>query len=157
MISMLLLAAYSGFAQEQVVVQPQPIPGFSVVPKDPALAFEPEQSFPVRQVFPEDVVPGSVRSMQNGTNEFFVRLTYTEAGAKKMLAFNEENAHRKICIEIGAYMSPPEILFPNSSPDDTNYLQWKSGWLKHRTETFFLLTRNDLSDVLNGLHGIPPL
>jgi hypothetical protein len=152
----MLLAACGGVAQEQVVVQPEPIPEFSVVPKDPALGFGQEQSFPVLQILPEDVVQGKTRGLQFGTNDFAVRLTYTEAGARKILSFNEANTSRKVCIAIGSYMSPPFIEFLNSSPNDTNYLQWKSGWLEHRTETFFSLTRNDQDAIVNGLRGISP-
>src|SRR5262249_51711687 len=111
-------------------------------------------------ILPEDVVQSSIQQFQFGTNQIVgtnriaVRWTYTEAGAKKMLAFREAHQGQKVCTEVGSFKSQPgEIIFRPMPPTFTNYAQWKEGWLQHRTDKFFALSRKDADMVLTGLKG----
>ena len=53
------------------------------------LGFAQEQPFPAFRILPEDVVQDSIRQVRFNTNNFAVRWTFTEAGARKILAFRE--------------------------------------------------------------------
>jgi hypothetical protein len=52
-----------------------------------SLGLAQEQAVPSIRILPKDVVQDSVKQLRMTTNQFTVRWTYTEAGAKKMLAF----------------------------------------------------------------------
>lgn len=73
------------------------------------------KSKPTGRTLSEDVVQDSIKSFRFSTNQFAVRWTYTEAGAKKALASWEANPSRQ------GTMSP----------------EWKAGWLKWRTDKGF--------------------
>src|SRR5450759_5411016 len=76
------------------------------------------EAVPTRRILPEDIVQDSIRLFRFSTNSFAVRWTYTEAGAKKAIAFWE--AH--------------------PSPHANYTAQWKEGWLKRRTNKCFFKT-----------------
>jgi hypothetical protein len=76
------------------------------------------EAVPTRRILPEDIVQDSIQLFRFSTNSFAVRWTYTEAGAKKAIAFWE--AHPSL---------------------HANYTaQWKEGWLKRRTDKCFFKT-----------------
>jgi hypothetical protein len=79
-----------------------------------------EPAVSTRRILPEDVAQDSIQLFRFSTNSFAVRWTYTEAGAKKALAFWE--AH--------------------PSPGATYSAQWKEGWLKRRTDKGFFKTED---------------
>jgi len=76
------------------------------------------EAVPTRRILPEDIVQDSIQLFRFSTNSFAVRWTYTEAGAKKAIAFWE--AH--------------------PSPHANYTAQWKEGWLKRRTDKCFFKT-----------------
>jgi hypothetical protein len=124
--AMLLLAAYFGFAEEQ--------------------------SISTIRISPEDVVQTSIQQFQFSSNSFAVRWTYTEAGAKKALAFWEAHDGQKISTAIGDFNSPPsEHIFRAMPPTFTTYDQWKEGWLKHRMDKIFVRSEADAQKILVGL------
>ena len=85
-----------------------------------------EQTASTRSILPTDVVQESIQLVRFSTNSFAVRFTYTEAGAKKALAFWE--AH--------------------PSPGVTYSAQWKDGWLKRRTDKGFFKTEESAKSFI---------
>ena len=85
-----------------------------------------EQTASTRSILPADVVQESIQLVRFSTNSFAVRFTYTEAGAKKALAFWE--AH--------------------PSPGATYSAQWKDGWLKRRTDKGFFKTEESAKSFI---------
>ena len=111
-----------------------------------------QQAVPTRRIVAEDIVQESIQSVRFSTNSFAVRWTYTEAGAKKMLAFNESHEGQKTRTVIGTFESPPsENVFRPMPPVFTNYAQWKEGWLKRRTDKFFGVNEEDAKKIVAGL------
>ena len=111
-----------------------------------------EQKVPTRRILPEDIVQDSVQVVRFLTNNFAVRWTYTEAGAKKMLAFDEAHEGQKVRTIVGSFESHPgEIMFRPMPPLFTTYAQWKEGWLKHRTDKFFGVSEDDAKRIVAGL------
>jgi hypothetical protein len=111
-----------------------------------------EQQVPARRILPEDVVQNSIKLSRMTTNQFVVRWTYTEAGAKKMLAFNEAHEGQKVRILVGNFELPAhESQFRPMPPVFTNYAQWKEGWLKHRKDKLFGVSEDDANKILAGL------
>lgn len=114
--------------------------------------FAQEQTVPTRRILPEDIVQDSIQLVRFSTNSFAVRFTYTEAGAKKMLAFREAHEGQKVRTVVGGFESPPgEMVFRPMPPTFTNYTQWKEGWLKHRTDKFFGVTEDNAKKIVAGL------
>ena len=133
-----------------------------------------EQQVPTRRILPEDVVQDSVLLFQFSTNHsldaieaipvtptnlfaksFAVRWTYTEAGARKMLAFNEAHEGQKTRIVIGSFelleLPLSENVFRPMPPAFTNYVQWKEGWLQHRTDKIVGVSGDDAKKIVAGL------
>jgi hypothetical protein len=111
-----------------------------------------EPAVPTRQILSEDIVQDSIQLIRFSTNSFAVRWTYTEAGAKKMLAFQEAHWGQKVRTVVGRFESPPgEMVFRPMPPTSTTYDQWKEGWLKHRTDKFFGASENDAKKIVAGL------
>ena len=108
-----------------------------------------EQSIPTIRISPEDVVQDSIQRSQMSTNKFMVRWTYTQAGARKMLAFREAHEGKKVRTVVGSFESAPsEIIFRTMPPVFTNYIQWKQGWLERRTDKFFGMSEEDRRRLL---------
>jgi len=122
----LLLAAYLGFAGEAVV--------------------------PTISISPEDVVQSSIQQFRFGSNRFAVRWNYTEAGAKKMLAFWELHESQTIRTVVGAFESVGQTA-PRSAlpPGVASYSDWREGWLKYRGDKFVALSETDAQKLLAGL------
>jgi hypothetical protein len=111
-----------------------------------------EQVVITRRILPEDIAQDSVQLVQFSTNKFAVRWTYTEAGAKKMLAFNEAHRGQEVRIMVGSFeSSPSEVVFRPMPPSFTTYDQWKEGWLKRRTDKFFGVSEDDAKKIVEGL------
>ena len=86
------------------------------------------------------------------TNKFVVRWTYTEAGAKKMLAFREANNGKEVRTLIGKYeFQSGGMMFRPIPPVFTNYAQWKVGWLKRRTDKIFGVSQENAKTIVAGL------
>jgi hypothetical protein len=113
-----------------------------------------QQAVPTRRIVPADVVRESIEAVQLSTNAFVVRWAYTEAGAKKMLAFCEANQNKKVRTIVGTYQSPPrENAFHPNPPYYTNYAQWKERWLKSRTDKLMAESEQDAKKIVAGLTG----
>ncbi len=113
-----------------------------------------EKPVPTRTILPEEIVQESIRSYRPSadTNRFIVQWTYTETGAKKMLAFREAHKGQKIRTVIGNFESQPaEFIFRPMPPVFTNYAQWKEGWLKHRRDKVFFVSEDDAQKIVAGL------
>jgi hypothetical protein len=107
---------------------------------------------PVLHIRAEDVLRDSIRQFQIQPKGFAVRWTYTEAGAKKMLAFNESHVGEKVRITVGSYEIQARInAFQAIPPYVTNYATWKEGWLKTRTDKMFCTTADDAKRIMAGL------
>jgi hypothetical protein len=146
-VSILLAAAGSCLAQSRLALD------FPIGP-DPFLGLGSDQNLPVLQIYPEDVVMGSVMKLRLSSdgisnNFFVVRWTFTDAGAKKMLAFRESHQNQKMRMVIGRFESPPEV----EQRVDADYQQWKEGWLKHRTDKMFTRCENEQEAIYDGLEG----
>src|SRR4051812_47417482 len=78
------------------------------------------------RILPEDVEQGSIQQVRFTTNQFAVRWTYTEAGARKMLAFWEGNVGKETTEIIGSFETRPAV---NHSPRDAaGYNKFKESW-----------------------------
>ena len=77
--------------------------------------FAEERAVDQRQISPDDLVQDSIQLIRLATNNFAVKWTYTEAGAKKALTFWEAHPN-------------PHAIYTE---------QWKAGWLKRRTDKGF--------------------
>ena len=107
-----------------------------------------QQPLPTIRIFPDDVVQDSIRQFRVTTNNFALRWTYTEAGAKKMLAFREAHEGNKVRTVVGNFVTrPTEIIFRPMPPAFTNYTQWKESWLKRRTDKFFGVSEDDVKAI----------
>jgi hypothetical protein len=124
-----------------------------------AVACLAQEAVPTRRILPEDIVRDSIQLFRFPTNRFTfasngfaVRWTYTEAGAKKMLAFREANEGKKVRTVIGEFEGQPgEMIFRPMPPLFTNYAQWKEGWLKHRRDKIFGVSEEDAKKIMAGL------
>ena len=111
-----------------------------------------ELTLPTRRILPADIVQDSIELVRLSTNSFAVKFTYTEAGAKKMLAFREAHEGQKVRTLVGDFESPPgEMIFRPMPPHFTTYTEWKEGWLKHRTDKFFGVSEIDAKKIIAGL------
>jgi len=108
-----------------------------------------------RRILPEDVAPGSVRMWRMDANKFAVHWTYTEAGAKKMVAFQDANEGKKVRMAAGRFETVPGLImeFRPMPPHVTNYAQWKEGWLQHRTDKYYGLDETNAKLLAAGLKG----
>jgi hypothetical protein len=148
LISWLLWASHLSFAQEQTNLITRIFPE-----ADDEVGSLVKQPIPIFRILPEDVVQTSIQEFRFTTNEIAVRWIFTEAGAKKMLSFDEENEGNKTCTAIGNFQSQPGIYRFVPMPAFTNYAQWKEGWLKHRTDKMFCKNEDDAKAIIAGLEG----
>jgi hypothetical protein len=118
------------------------------------LCFAQSQQLPANRILPDDVVQESIRLIQLETNSFAVRWTYTEAGARKMVAFEEAHMGQNVQTVIGTFESHPHLdEFRPTAPLFTSYDQWKKGWLKRRTDNMVGLSEADSMKILAGLRA----
>jgi hypothetical protein len=115
--------------------------------------FGAEPTPPIKSIAPEDIVQDSIKLLQMGTNKSTVFFTYTDLGAKKMLAFSEEHAGQKTRTRVGEYLGPEGICY--RPPDPVEYAKWKEGWLKRRTSKIVGVSEIDAKAILAGLKGEP--
>ena len=109
-----------------------------------------QQQVGIIRILPEDVIPSSVRVVPNGrTNETSVRWTYTEAGARKMLAFWEAHEGQKAITQVGNFTTPVGLVQPYAN--SPAYVAWKQGWLASRTDKFFSVSLEDAKKIVAGL------
>ena len=71
-----------------------------------------------------------------------------------MLAFNEAHEGKKTRTEIGEWEGPPGVEgFRPIPPVFTNYVQWKEGWVKYRTDKVVGMSEVDARRIVAGLRG----
>jgi hypothetical protein len=106
-----------------------------------------EQGIPTERIVPQDVEQSTIRMGRISTNSFAVLFTYTEAGAKKMLAFRREHAGHEVLTHIGSFEIRASIMPLESGP-----LGWtEEGWLKWRTDKVFGISEDDAKKIVEGL------
>jgi hypothetical protein len=111
-----------------------------------------EQAIPTRRVVSEDIVQDSIQLVRFSTNSFAVRWTYTEAGAKRFLAFREAHEGETVRTVIGEFEGQPgEMIFRPMPPLFATYAQWKEGWLKRRTDKFYGVSEDNARKIVAGL------
>lgn len=112
------------------------------------------EEVPTSRILPEDIIQDSIQLLPLSTNRFVVRWSYTEAGAKKMLAFREAYEGEKVRITIGSFESTPsEWKFHPMPPAFTNYAQWKEGWRTRRRDKVFGVSEDEARKIVAGLKG----
>src|SRR5215471_6834622 len=107
-------------------------------------------SFPGIRPLPEDIVQDSIQQIRiqqvpMETNKFAVRWTYTEEGAKKMLAFWNAYRGEKVIEIVGSFE------FRAAYPRGPHPPGWEEGWLKTRTDKFFGISEEDAKKIVEGL------
>ena len=117
------------------------------------VVFAAEAIIPIYNISPKDVVQDSIKTARLGTNKVAVFFTYTEAGAKKMLDFQEAHAGEKMRTQIGAHLMPEGYAMMRREPGE--YERWKEGWLKWRTSKFYGVSEADGEAIVAGLKGEP--
>lgn len=106
-----------------------------------------EQAVPARRILPEDIEQSSIQMVRSSTNSFAVRFTYTEAGAKKMLAFEREHAGHEVITQVGAFERCGMI-----APLSTRPQGWtEEGYLKHSGDKFFGVREDGAKKIVDGL------
>jgi hypothetical protein len=79
---------------------------------------------PLERMTPEDVVQDSIKIERISdiplTNKLTVFFTYTEVGARKMLAFSEVHAGQKACKAVGDWLSPVGLIYAPQFPLDSD-------------------------------------
>jgi hypothetical protein len=100
------------------------------------------------RILPEDIVQDSIEQFRFGTNKFVVRWTYTEDGAKKMLAFRKAHDGQEVITRVGSFEFRGSI-----KPRDSYPPGWVNdeGWLKRRTDKFFGVSEDDAQKIVDGL------
>ncbi len=136
---------------------------FNVFPLLPATPTNPVLNYvclqdcaPMNRILPEDIEPASIRTWRFSTNRFAVMFTYTETGAKKMLAFREAHEGQKVRTAVGEFETHPhEAIFRATPPYFRSYMyhQWKEGWLKRRTDKFADVSQDEARKIVAGLQG----
>jgi hypothetical protein len=102
---------------------------------------------PTRSILPEDIEQDSIQMLRFSTNGFVVRFTYTEAGAKKMLAFRREHAGHEVVIHVGSFERRYTI-----APLEVKPAGWtEEGYLKHRGDKVFGVSEDEAKKIVDGL------
>ncbi|MGC3959685.1 MAG: hypothetical protein QM813_17695 [Verrucomicrobiota bacterium] len=106
---------------------------------------------PTRRIAPEDIEQDSIEFFQitpsTTTNNFVIRFRYTEAGAKKMLAFRREHAGHEVLTQIGSFERRGTF-----APLERRPAGWtEEGWLKRRTDKLFGMGEDDAKKIVEGL------
>jgi hypothetical protein len=105
-------------------------------------------------ILPEEIEQGSIQIDQfttypdnSNADNLVVRFVYTEAAAKKMLAFRREHAGHEVVTLIGSIERRGTI-----APLGLKPAGWtEEGWLKRRTEKFFCLSEDAAKKIVEGL------
>lgn len=105
-------------------------------------------SVPILLILPEDIVQDSIEQFRFDTNKHVVRWTYTEEGAKKMLAFRKAQDGQEVITRVGSFEFRGSI-----KPRDSYPPGWVNdeGWLKRRTDKFFGVSEDDARKIVDGL------
>jgi hypothetical protein len=114
-----------------------------------------QEAVPTIHILPEDVVQDSIQRISSSDGRIAVRWQYTEAGAKKMLAFWDAHEGQTIRIVAGDFERIGQIALSSVLPPGVaSHAEWSQGWLKHRTDKFFSITEEDAKKIMAGLRGV---
>ena len=106
-----------------------------------------KQPVAARRILPEDIEQDSILTVRFSTNSFAVRFTYTEAGAKKMLAFRREHSGHEVVMQVGSFERRYTI-----APLEVKPAGWtEEGYLNHRGDKFFGVSEDDAKKIVDGL------
>lgn len=108
-----------------------------------------QESLPTIRILPEDVVQTSIEQSRSplGTNKFSISWKYTEAGARKVLAFRRAHPGEKVLEQVGDFEFEVTI-FTGKPPNGT-----EEDWLKTRTDKFFAVGEEDAKKIVAGMKG----
>ena len=104
-----------------------------------------QETLSVIRILPEDIVQQSIRQLQVSMNKFAVRWTYTEAGAKKMLAFRRARTGHEAITKVGSFEVRAKIA--EARPPGWT----EERWLKRRTDKFYGVSEDDAKIIVAGL------
>jgi len=107
-----------------------------------------EDSAPTIRILAEDVVQDSIKQVRVATNHFAVLWTYTEAGAKKMVAFRKAHEGQEVITRIGSFEYRCGIAPRSSYPPGWGTYE---GWLMTRTDKFYDVGEEDAKKIVAGL------
>jgi hypothetical protein len=116
------------------------------------IALAGDKEAPTLRIYPEDVVQNSIQEWRMGTNIVTVRWTFTEAGAKKALAFWEAHAGEATRTTVGSYATPPGVAWRQNP---ARHAKWREGWLKSRTDKIYGVSESDAKAIVAGLKKTP--
>lgn len=104
-----------------------------------------QEALPTIRILPEDIVQDSIQVLPFPTDKFAVRWTYTEAGARKMLAFWHAHAGHEATTKVGSF----EVrgMIAKARPPGWT----EEGWLKRRTDKFFGVSEDEAKKIVEGL------
>ncbi len=106
----------------------------------------------IRRIEPVEIVQSSIRVRRFSTNGFVVGWVYTGAGATNMLAFEEAHGGQDVRMVVGNFERKLHMGgFRSMPPAFTNYMQWKEGWLKSRTDKIWVTSEQDAKTIREGL------
>jgi hypothetical protein len=108
-----------------------------------------QETLPALRLVPGDFVQDSIKQVHWTTNTFTVKWKYTEAGAKKMLAFWGQHPGQKVCVQVGDFQTPPYVA--PEPIDPKTHFDWRADWLKHSTDKFMNLSESDAKAVVGGM------
>jgi hypothetical protein len=101
---------------------------------------------PTIRILPEDINQDSIQIRRFSTNSVYVSFTYTVAGAKKVLAFNRENAGYEISTQVGTYESRGRLASLSAPPQgQAEEILVKGG--------AFSVREDDAKKIIAGLRG----
>jgi hypothetical protein len=109
---------------------------------------------PKLHILAADIEPGSIRidqfwthSGKPATNNFAVRFTYNEAGARKLLAFQREHAGQEVVIRIGGV----EWRTTMASGERQSTGSTGKGWFESRTDKILGVSEREAKRIAKNL------
>jgi hypothetical protein len=106
-----------------------------------------EQTIPTRRILPDDIEQDSIKVVQFSTNRFAVRFTYTESGARKMLAFRHEHSGCEFMLQVDGFQRRGKIAPVSVRPQGWT----EEGYLRHRGDKLFGVSQEDAEKIVAGL------
>jgi hypothetical protein len=106
-----------------------------------------QEALPTCRILPIDVEQNTIKQFHTSdrTNLFTVGWTYTESGAKKMLAFRKAHEAEEVQQQVGEFEFRGMIF--TAKPKGWT----EEGWLKSRTDAFWGVTEEDAKKIIAGL------
>lgn len=106
---------------------------------------------PAIRLLPADVVSDSVKQVRWTTNTFAVKWKYTEAGARKMVAFWMQHTNQPVCIQVGSFQTPPFVA--PGPVDPLTHSDWRKDWVARRTDQIMNVSESDAKIIIAAMKG----